>query len=476
MITTRARGLANLHAGVTALCVGVFFWVYAEFIMRYVPIVRLSREVNLLPYFLCMIGGMALSAGAVSRLAARFHLLDLGDGARLAAWQVALMALLTFTMMFATLDRSISRLFLGSFLVWCWLGLTVLNAGLPSALARLVFRRGHRLSTVFIGRIGSFAQLDDWIANKEPLGIFPVGLLSDEVGPEDRERLPAPLLGRVAELPRVLAEREVGQVVLLELPATDAEARSVIEICREQGCRLLIHNTLAERYTHPLVPMVEEGRHFYTLQEEPLEDPMNRLVKRAYDLAIALPVVLVLFPPLCGWVWLMQRAQAPGPLFHVRERRGQKGEIFRMLKFRSMYAGEAGPTSAAAESRQARSEDARIFPFGRFLRRRSLDEFPQFWNVLIGEMSIVGPRPYMPLLDEEFRQQTRGYRTRHLVKPGITGLAQSMGYRGEILEQEMLRSRVKWDVHYITHWSIWLDLQITARTLGQVVSPPETAY
>ena len=473
MITTRARGLANLHTGVTTLCVGVFFWVYAEFIMRYVPWVRLSREVNLLPYFLCMIGGMALSARALSRLAARFHLLDLGDAARVAAGQVALMALLTFTMMFATLDRSISRLFLGSFLVWCWLGLAVLNARLPRALAWLVFRRGHRLPTVFIGRLSSFAQLDDWIAHKEPLGIFPVGLLSDDVTPGGTTPLPAPLLGRVAELPRVLAEREVGQVILLELPATDAEARSVIEICHDQGCRLLIHNTLAERYTHPLVPTIEEGRHFYTLQEEPLEDPLNRLVKRAYDVMIALPVVVGLLPPLCAWVWLMQRVQAPGPLFHVRERRGQQGEMFRMLKFRSMFASPANP---ADESRQARSEDARIFPFGRFLRRRSLDEFPQFWNVLVGEMSIVGPRPYMPLLDEEFRQQTRGYRTRHLVKPGITGLAQSLGYRGEILEQEMLRRRVHWDVHYITHWSIWLDLQITARTLGQVIRPPETAY
>ena len=473
MITTRARGLANLHAGVTTLCVGIFFWVYAEFIMRYVPIVRLSREVNLLPYFLCMVGGMALSARALSRLAARFHLLDHGDAARVAAGQVALMALLTFTMMFATLDRSISRLFLGSFLVWCWLGLTLLNARLPHALARLVFRRGHRLPTVFIGRVASFDRLDDWIAHKEPLGIFPVGLLSDDIVPGDPARLPAPLLGRVADLSRVLAEREVGQVILLELPATDAEARAVIEMCRDQGCRLLIHNTLAERYTHPLVPMIEDGRHFYTLQEEPLEDPLNRLVKRAFDLAVALPVVLVVLPPLCGWVWLMQRAQAPGPLFHRRERLGQQGERFPMLKFRSMYASG---DNAAHEARQAQAEDARVFPFGRFMRRRSLDEFPQFWNVLVGEMSVVGPRPYMPLLDEEFRQQTRGYRTRHLVKPGVTGLAQSLGYRGEILEQEMLRRRVHWDVHYITHWSIWLDFQITVRTLWQVVSPPETAY
>jgi exopolysaccharide biosynthesis polyprenyl glycosylphosphotransferase len=473
MITTRARGLANLHAGVLTLAIGVSFWVYAEFIMRYVPVVRLSREVNLLPYFLCVVGGMALSARDLSRLAARFHLLDLGDAARLAGRQVALMALLTFTMMFATQDHRISRLFLGTFLVWSWFGLAILNARMPRVLARMVFQRGYRLPTVFIGQRASFARLNEWIANKESLGIHPVALLSDDPPPEGGTPLPAPWLGRVADLPRVLAEKQVGQVLLLELPVSDDEAKAIIDICQNHGCRLMIHNNLAERYTHPLVPVIEEGRHFYTLQEEPLEDPLNRLLKRAYDVAVALPVVALGLPPLCLWVWFKQRQQAPGPLFHSRERRGQQGKAFQMLKFRSMYAEAA---DAVAEARQAKSEDERIFPFGHFLRRRSLDEFPQFWNVLMGEMSIVGPRPYMPKLDEEFRAMTRGYRTRHLVKPGITGLAQSLGYRGEILEQEMLRRRVYWDVHYITHWSVWLDLQITARTLWQVVQPPPTAY
>ena len=473
MITTRARGLANLHAGATTLFVGIFFWVYANLIYH-VPFVHLNREVNLLPYFLCMVGGMVLSARDRSRLAARFHLLDLGDAAQFAARQVGLMALLTLTMMFATQDRSISRLFLGSFLGWCWLGLAVLNAHLPRALARLVFQRGHQLPTVFIGRRASVAQLQDWIEHKEPLGIHPLGLLSDEPPTAEPAASAVPWLGRVSELKRILDDRSVAQVILLELPATDAEARAVIEICHEQGCRLLIHNNLAERYTHPLVPTIEEGRHFYTLQEEPLENPMNRLFKRGYDIAIALPVVVLVLPFLCAWVWIMQRLQrAPGPLFHVRERRGLQSEPFQMLKFRSMYvAGE----DAAAESLQAHAEDARIFPFGRFMRRRSLDEFPQFWNVLRGHMSVVGPRPYMPLLDEEFRSQTRGYRTRHLVKPGITGLAQSQGYRGEILNNEMLLRRVYWDVYYITHWSVAMDLQITASTLWQIVRPPDTAY
>ena len=472
MITTRARGLANLHAGATTLFVGVFFWLYAN-VIYHVPFVRLNREVNLLPYFLCMVGGMVLASRELARLAGRFHVLTWIDAARLAAWQTGLMALLTFTMMFATQDRSISRLFLGSFLVWSWLGLTILNVRLPRLLARMVFQKGHQLPTLFIGRAESFSRLNDWIADKEPLGIHPVGVLSEDEPSGEAASAAVPWLGRAAELNRVLAERQVAQVVMLEFPATDAEARAVIQQCQDAGCRLLIHNNLEERYTHPLVPITEEGRHFYTLREEPLEDPLNRLLKRTFDVAVSLPAVVFVLPPLCLWVWLMQRRQAPGPLFHIRERRGMRGNTFAMLKFRSMYSARG---DEALESQQARAEDARIFPFGRFLRRRSLDEFPQFWNVLRGEMSVVGPRPYMPMLDEEFRQQTKAYRTRHLVKPGITGLAQSMGYRGEILEAEMLRRRHFWDVHYITHWSLWLDLQITGRTLAQVLFPPKTAY
>jgi exopolysaccharide biosynthesis polyprenyl glycosylphosphotransferase len=475
MIDARARGLANIHAALMTLVVGAIFWAWAYVNLNvHVPFVHMSPYQNVLPYFFCVVVAMMLSARDVSRrLAARFHLPDLGGSARLAFRQVALMSLLIFAMMFATQDRSVSRLFLGTYLLWCWLALALLNAWAPGRLARFVFQKGHRLPTVFMGQPGSFAKVREWIANKEPLGIYPVGILSPEPPAPDPAALSVPWLGTPSELPRVLGERLVGQVIMLELPASDEEAGKVIAACRDHGCRLLIHSNIEERYTQPLVPITEEGRHFYTLQEEPLEDPLNRMIKRSFDLAVAVPVVVLILPPLCAWVAIMQRIQAPGPLFHARDRRGKLGRIFCMLKFRSMYTA---PHNAAAESMQALSEDQRIFPFGRFMRRRSLDEFPQFWNVLVGEMSIVGPRPYMPLLDEEFRQQTQGYRTRNLVKPGITGLSQSLGFRGAVLEEEMVHRRVYWDVYYISHWSVWMDLQITARTLWQVIEPPETAY
>jgi lipopolysaccharide/colanic/teichoic acid biosynthesis glycosyltransferase len=264
----------------------------------------------------------------------------------------------------------------------------------------------------------------------------------------------------------------VAQVVRLGLPADNSEASELVAICQEHGVRLLLHSDLAERFSHPFVPSLEENGQFFTLQEEPLEDPVNRLSKRIFDLAIAVPVVVLILPPLCLAAWIIQRRQAPGPLFHTRERCGRRGHEFQMLKFRTMRAEEP---DAPAEARQASAEDERIFPSGRFMRRHSLDEFPQFWNVLAGHMSVVGPRPYMPLLEGEFRRQARGHRVRQLVKPGITGLAQSMGYRGQVLHEEMLHRRLHWDLHYIAHWSIWLDVQITLRTLIQIVRPPPTA-
>jgi exopolysaccharide biosynthesis polyprenyl glycosylphosphotransferase len=472
MIATRTRGLAHLHAAVITAAVGVFFWAYAAFVLRYIPTVRLSDQVNLLPYFLCILAGMMLSARELEQLAPKLHALDLPKAVRVAGRQVVLMAMPIFTMMFATRDRSVSRLFLGSFLAVCWPGLTILNSRLPRALARFAFNRSHRLPTLFVGRVASLANLHDWITHKESLGIEPVGLLSDDA-PAGIASLPTPVIGRAADLSRILSERPISQVVLLELPVSDAQARDAIEVCQEHGCRLLIHDNLAERYTYPLVPTTHDGQHFYSLHHEPLEDPLNRVVKRMYDLALAIPIVLLVLPPIGLWVWTAQRLQAPGPLFHVRDRRGRRGETFRMLKFRSMHVQ---PENPVAESQQAHAEDERVFPFGRFMRRRSLDELPQFWNVLVGDMSVVGPRPYMPRLDEKFREHTRGHRMRHLIKPGITGLAQSLGYRGEVLEAEMLTRREYWDIYYITHWSIWLDLQITARTLWQVIVPPEAAY
>jgi lipopolysaccharide/colanic/teichoic acid biosynthesis glycosyltransferase len=132
--------------------------------------------------------------------------------------------------------------------------------------------------------------------------------------------------------------------------------------------------------------------------------------------------------------------------------------------------------TAHLATRQATRDDPRVFAFGRFLRKSSLDEFPQFINVLLGQMSVSGPRPHMVEHDREFAGMVGAYYRRHLVKPGITGLAQSVGLRGEVVGHDLLRQRIDHDLRYVTMWSMQLDLKIIAATARQVLRPPGAAY
>ena len=501
MITNRHRGLVRIHGTALLLGAAVFFWVYAEITLRYLSDwMKLTREVNLPLYFLCVVIGMLAASGRLRSVESRLTRLSVTDAAGLATAQVALMALAVFTMMFATQDRSISRLFLGTFLVWSWLGLFGLHRVLPRRLAGFLFGPGGRIPTLFIGRPGSLPLLKEWLDQRTHLGVLPVGFVSleaSEIKPETGNLKPEGSGGNsvlksqpsgldstpqvsglslqvsaLADLPQVLNASAIAQVILLEVPESRKIARQIIAHCQARGCRLLVHHQVEEVLGHPVVSVDEGGHHFFSLHDEPLEEPLNRAVKRLFDLAVSLPVVGLVLPPLMLLVWLLQRLQSSGPLFHVRPRSGESRAVFPMLKFRSMQV--AAPDEQA-ERRQARADDARIFPFGRFMRRHSLDEFPQFWNVLIGEMSIVGPRPVMPLLDEEFERQVSAYRSKHWVKPGITGLAQSGGFRGEIQTPEQLQERIRLDLYYIAHWSVWLDVTITLKTAWQVFVPPRSA-
>lgn len=474
MLLNRHRGLADLHNALTLALVGLFFWLYAELtIAVFSHFMRLTREVALLPYFLSVVLGVIFGWRQVAKIGWRISKLSVVDASALATRQIALIALVVFAMMFATQDRSISRLFLGSFLVFTWVLLVGLHVKLPGYLAAFVFGGNARVPTLFICRVAELPEVESWLAARKDLGVELAGFVSWEELPVGSKPLLANWLGTVEQLAELLAARPVRQVVVWELAADAVAGRRVVEACQAHGVRLLLRHDIAEQLGHAVASVELQGQHYFTLHAEPLEEPINRLLKRCFDLALALPMVVLVLPVLCAVVGLMQRVQSPGPLFHVRPRGRQGRAPFEMLKFRTM---RLAPADAGAESVQATRADNRIFPFGHFLRRHSLDEFPQFWNVLTGAMSVVGPRPVMPLLDEEFERQARAYRTRHFVKPGITGLAQSEGFRGEITTPEQLQERVRRDLDYIAKWSIWLDFQIALKTFWQVFFPPRSAY
>jgi len=472
MITYRLRGLLNLHVLVITVVAAAFFLGFAR-VAVHIPWILLTPGLNLVPCVIAIIAGMLIGSRSLGRLGGKFHLIGWTDAAQLTTRQIALVALMLFTLIVGTKDRSISRLFLAHYLVLGWVVLVVVNRFLPRYLGNLAFDRLHRLPTLFMGSKNSLELLNAWIVQKRHLGVTPVGFLSDDYHGGQREFL-GPFLGKGAELARAIEEQGATQVVLLDVPVHKEETSRIIEVCQNQGCRLLIHDNVADRLPIPMIVVVEEGHYFLTNQDEPLEDPYNRFVKRTFDIAVSLPVVVLMLPPVYLLVWVVQRFQAPGPLLFVRPRGGRGRAEFQMLKFRSMY--HAPKADREREAHQARSGDRRVYPFGAFLRKTSMDELPQFWNVLRGDMSVVGPRPHLPTHDQEFSQIAKAYRTRQLVKPGITGLAQIRGYRGEITDPAVLEKRVQQDIFYITQWSIWLDLVITAKTLVHVLRPPKTAY
>lgn len=188
----------------------------------------------------------------------------------------------------------------------------------------------------------------------------------------------------------------------------------------------------------------------------------NELVKRISDVVLA-SIILVMISPLLLAIAIGVKLSSPGPVIFRQRRNGLDGEEIIVYKFRSMRAQDNGPVV-----RQATKGDPRITPFGAFIRRTSLDELPQFFNVLQGRMSIVGPRPHAVAHNEEYRRLIKAYMVRHKVKPGITGWAQVNGHRGETDTIEKMQARVEYDLEYLRNWSLGFDLQIIVRTIRLV--------
>ncbi|MGB3144278.1 MAG: exopolysaccharide biosynthesis polyprenyl glycosylphosphotransferase [Maribacter sp.] len=206
-----------------------------------------------------------------------------------------------------------------------------------------------------------------------------------------------------------------------------------------------------------------------SLRDIPLEHPFNDFVKRSFDFVFALSVYIFLLSWLTPLIALLIYIDNPGPVYFVQNRPGYKGKGFTCYKFRTMKINSSTEVSASRN-------DRRITKLGKFLRRTSMDELPQFINVLIGNMSVVGPRPHLWSQNEEYGEEIKKYMVRHYVKPGITGLAQSKGFRGGIETREDITNRIRYDVFYIENWSFILDIRIIAQTIVNVFKGEENAY
>lgn len=206
------------------------------------------------------------------------------------------------------------------------------------------------------------------------------------------------------------------------------------------------------------------------VNEIPLDNRFNALAKRGFDLVFSILVTVFILSWLIPLVGILIKLESKGPVFFIQKRNGVNNTEFSCLKFRSMTPNDY------SDVKQAIKNDPRVTKIGSFLRNSSLDEMPQFLNVLCGDMSIVGPRPHTVPMNQTFETQIERYKSRHKIRPGITGLAQVRGFRGEIENQHQIRSRVRLDSFYINNWSFILDMRIMVKTIYELVFNRENAY
>lgn len=467
MILQRIRGLGLLHVTAQSIAAMALFWGWFGLLFALRRVEPASTDRYLMACGLVAIGLVANAASAQWR---RVNLLNIEfvKNCRIALRQTVVVALTVLLYTVAMHDYTLSRIFIFSYLPLLYVLLFLSNRAFPRLLARIIFSDRHRHHILICGASRRVVRLHRWMARGAEYGFRTVGRVSDEEAPEIIEGLPH--IGRMADLEEIVAATQTTQLVLAEVPARRESLAGIADLCERRGVRLLIVNDIEEHLRRPITIIEDDEFCLIGLRREPLESPFNRVLKRFIDLSVALPVVIFVLPVTSLVVWALQRMQSRGPLFYRQRRNGIKNREFTLLKYRTMRPDHGG------EARQASAEDERIFPAGFWLRRLSLDELPQFINVLRSEMSAVGPRPHLAEHNQQFREIMNHYNVRALIKPGVTGLAQVRGFRGEIKRPEDLTARIEADLYYLENWSFLLDWLIVARTVWQIFFPPRTAY
>lgn len=459
MIAPRTKGRIYIQSLVDAVVTLSIFWVC---LLVFIVLRPTSPEfyLGLLDrYFVysLLACGIILLHGARSIYSnPRWWTPEIKESHNLSLNQVVHVAVGISLFLVATKDKSISRIFLCSWLPVLYAALLVANRFLPGKIGRMLSKDGNDRA-IFLGGRESHKALAGWREYQSSLGAEFIEYKADFS------------ISDLSKLEQLIRTERATQVIVTEIPELKYNLHYIVDVCERLGVRLLVFSNFEQLFRHKVTFIEDAGLQFIALRDEPLESPHNQAIKRAVDIAIALPVVLLVLPIMTAIVWVVQRFQSPGPVFLRQERAGLKGRNFAMWKFRTMHA------SAASESTQVTEGDARIYPGGGWLRRTSLDELPQFLNVLRGEMSVVGPRPHLIEHNEQFARVMRNYYIRTAVKPGITGLAQVRGFRGETRTEVDIIRRVESDISYLETWTLSLDLVILLRTVWQILCPPISA-
>lgn len=323
-------------------------------------------------------------------------------------------------------------------------------------------------SIIYIGNNSNLAKLYNEMAGDSTTGYRIIGYFNNF--PSDCFPESVPYLGHPQNVIPFLQKYPVEQVYVCLPNTLSSEMIPIINYCENHMIRF---------YSVPIIPDYLKRRlHFemygnvpvFSVREEPLSKLENRLLKRTFDLLFSILFLCTLFPLIYIIVGIAIKLSSPGPIIFKQKRSGESGKEFWCYKFRSMHVNKD------CDKLQATEDDPRKTQIGEFIRKNSIDELPQFINVLLGQMSVVGPRPHMLKHTEEYSRLIDKYMVRHLVKPGITGWAQVHGYRGATQELRLMKGRVQRDVWYLEHWTFLLDIYIIYKTIMNAIHGEKEAY
>ena len=312
----------------------------------------------------------------------------------------------------------------------------------------------YQRTTLLIGEGSTAHRYASIVINEPEAGHHLVGYVADETLYVNSKRL-----GNYDALEHVLFSTPVDEAIIA-LPASKyVLLDGIIALCEKYGVPLRIIPCYEERVSYQIVTSKFEDIQMVGIRDIPLNRLYNAFIKRAFDIVVSLSA-LILLSPLMLITAIGVRLSTHDTVFFAQTRIGKNKKPFKMLKFRSMKP------NTGEDSAWSTSEDDRRTFFGALIRKLSIDELPQLINVLKGDMSIVGPRPEIPHFVEQFRDEVPLYMIRHMVKPGITGLAQVSGYRGDT----SIRGRIDCDIAYIENWTIWVDVRIILRTFTAMIN------
>ncbi|NDV54318.1 undecaprenyl-phosphate glucose phosphotransferase [Parabacteroides sp. 52] len=333
---------------------------------------------------------------------------------------------------------------------------------------KLYRRKGYNFKQVIIVGAGKNGmELYKVMKDDLAYGFHVMGFFDDNIALKDV--LPN-YLGMTHEVEQYALDNEVDEIYCT-LPGTqDQKMLRILNFAEKHMIRFYIVPEFYRIVKKSLVMEVMESVPLLTVRREPLQAAYNRAMKRGFDIVFSLLVLLTVYPVLYILVGMIIKLTSPGPILFKQKRTGIYGQEFFCYKFRTMHV------NSQADTVQAQKDDPRKTRVGDFLRRSNLDEFPQFVNVLMGDMSVVGPRPHMLKHTEQYSAIIDKYMVRHLVRPGLTGWAQVTGYRGETKTLEQMEGRVKRDVWYIENWSFFLDLKIILVTVINMFKGERNAY